>query len=278
MNLTWNSNLRNRVTVGLLGGPAILFCAFYGGYLFLAFTLLIGFVSIYEMRLMGKAIGYQVIDISSYLFCAAVFFDSYFFQMDHLYLLTLIYMVVILLEALVSDKENKLHELSYKFISASYIVFFLAPLILMRELDYQNGYGEGGKVVAVIFLGIWFLDTLAYFGGKIFGRHKLVPRISPKKTVEGSIAGIIGCLIAVFAARAVFYPEMNWDNALALAIIIGVTGQIGDMIESFFKRKTGIKDSSSILPGHGGILDRFDSLIFIAPFAYLYVKWMVALP
>ena len=105
----------------------------------------------------------------------------------------------------------------------------------------------------------------------------MMPRISPKKTVEGSVAGVAGCVVAIFAARAVFYPELLWFDALALAVIIGVAGQIGDLIESFFKRKTGIKDSSSILPGHGGVLDRFDSLIFISPFVYYYVKWMVVM-
>ena len=220
---------------------------------------------------------FDLYDFSSYMYICALLLDCYLFNAQNVYVLTMLYIATLLIGALFHDKENQLQEISFKCLSALYISLFIVSLVLLRELDYAGGYMEGGRMLATIFLGIWFLDTFAYFGGKSLGRHKLWPRISPKKTVEGSISGIIGVCVAVFGSRAVFYPDLQIVDAVMLTLIIGIAGQLGDLIESFFKRKTGIKDSSSILPGHGGVLDRFDSLIFISPFAYYYVKWMVVL-
>ena len=103
----------------------------------------------------------------------------------------------------------------------------------------------------------------------------LFPRISPKKTVEGGISGFLSAVAVLIVSHLTFFPELALIHAVTLGIIIGTLGQLGDLIESFLKRQTGVKDSSSILPGHGGILDRFDSLIFISPFVYLYIRYFI---
>src|SRR5690606_24922026 len=117
----------------------------------------------------------------------------------------------------------------------------------------------------------WINDTGAYLIGKNFGKQKLFPRISPKKTVEGFMGGLFfSCVASYFIATLT--GSLNFTNWLAFSIIASVCGTLGDLIESKFKRQAGVKDSGVIMPGHGGLLDRLDSIIFAAPFFYLFLK------
>ena len=119
-----------------------------------------------------------------------------------------------------------------------------------------------------IFILIWVNDSFAYLVGKTLGRHKLYPKISPKKTIEGSLGGLIFALAAAYIISQ-YEPILTMWQWMVLAVVIVVMGNLGDLLESKFKRVAGVKDSGAILPGHGGILDRLDSLVFAAPFAYL---------
>jgi phosphatidate cytidylyltransferase len=125
------------------------------------------------------------------------------------------------------------------------------------------------ELILVLLAIIWAGDAAAYYGGRAFGRHPLAPRVSPKKTVEGSIAGLVGSLI-VGIVLGVFYLDEPWSTLAPVSLLTGVVGQVGDLAESVLKRSAGVKDSSSILPGHGGILDRLDSLFFTAPVFYWF--------
>jgi phosphatidate cytidylyltransferase len=117
---------------------------------------------------------------------------------------------------------------------------------------------------------VWVGDSAAYYGGRIFGRHTLAPRISPKKTVEGAVAGLAGSVAAgVFLERWLISNERVLSMAL-ICLVAAIAGQIGDLAESALKRSAGVKDSSSLLPGHGGMLDRLDSLLFAAPVFYWF--------
>ncbi|HEY4613356.1 MAG TPA: phosphatidate cytidylyltransferase, partial [Bacteroidota bacterium] len=126
-----------------------------------------------------------------------------------------------------------------------------------------------------LFVSIWLCGTAAYFGGVSFGKHKLFERVSPKKTWEGAIFGFVFAVATMVAAQQFLIEYLRLVDAIVLGVIVGVFGQAGDLVESRFKRDAGMKDSSAIIPGHGGVYDRFDSLVFVAPIAYLYLDFVV---
>jgi phosphatidate cytidylyltransferase len=144
----------------------------------------------------------------------------------------------------------------------------LATLILLRRFE------NGGAWVLLSMMLSWLADTAAYFSGRAFGRHKLYEKVSPKKTVEGAIGGLFGSTGGALLAHFWYLPELSWVGAVALGIVAGGLGQAGDLAESMIKRSTGVKDSGWIIPGHGGILDRIDALIFTAPVTWAYVTWL----
>jgi phosphatidate cytidylyltransferase len=126
--------------------------------------------------------------------------------------------------------------------------------------------------ILVLFAVIWAGDSAAYYGGRALGRHPLAPKVSPKKTVEGAISGLIASVAGGTAIGIWRQIGPPWMNLAAICALTAVAGQIGDLAESALKRSAGVKDSSSILPGHGGILDRLDSLLFAAPVFYWLLK------
>ncbi|TVQ90549.1 MAG: phosphatidate cytidylyltransferase [Deltaproteobacteria bacterium] len=138
----------------------------------------------------------------------------------------------------------------------------LAFLPMIRDLPH-------GLAWVFIALGAaWFADTGAYFAGRLFGRRKLHEQLSPKKTVEGFVGGLVTCVAGVMLIAHFFIPDLPLLEAAALALIAGTLGVLGDLAESLVKRATGVKDAGSIMPGHGGLLDRIDSLLFVAPAVY----------
>lgn len=146
----------------------------------------------------------------------------------------------------------------------------LADPQVVAELD-----AWGGLTVVSVFAAIWLCDTAAYAIGIPFGKHRLFPRVSPGKSWEGAIAGFLAGCAAMIGARQWFLPYLSLFDAVVLGMIVGGMGQIGDLVESLLKRDAAVKDSSAMIPGHGGVLDRFDSLLFVAPLVYLYIDFIV---
>lgn len=152
-------------------------------------------------------------------------------------------------------------------------LFYIGGGCIFLTMLPHNEKGFSQFLIMGVFILIWVNDSFAYLVGKNFGRTKLFPRISPKKTVEGTLGGFGFSLIAAYL-MARFTDSLNLQQWLVLAVVIGIMGSLGDLLESKFKRVAGVKDSGAILPGHGGMLDRLDSLIFAAPFVYLALLLM----
>ena len=208
----------------------------------------------------------------------------------------LLFLILVLMIELFRNKGSVFVNAGYTILGVVYIGAFLATLIGVRELFGSEFpfrlaqtsikglsdasaqpvvYGWGGLTIISIFAAIWICDSAAYFGGRATGRHKLFTRVSPNKTWEGAVWGFFGAVGTMIVAQKFFLPYLRFHQALAIGVIIGVFGQIGDLVESLFKRDAGVKDSSTIIPGHGGVLDRFDSLIFVSPILYLYMAFVV---
>ena len=152
--------------------------------------------------------------------------------------------------------------------AVAYVGFLGSHVVLLRDLD------DGEKWVLLAVLGTWATDTFAYAAGRLFGRVKLAPRISPGKTVEGTAAAMIGGLASVFVLGEAFDLPMSTSEALLLCALFPPFAIIGDLAESFVKRGAKVKDTSDLVPGHGGFLDRLDSLLFTVPLVYYYAIWV----
>ncbi|MDR2221259.1 MAG: phosphatidate cytidylyltransferase [Flavobacteriaceae bacterium] len=172
-------------------------------------------------------------------------------------------MLLILLAELFSTKKRERTFANKVILVLGYIIF---PFLALQYLPYQNGEYTSSIFICTLVM-IWTNDTFAYIVGKKFGKNKLFERISPKKTIEGFVGGIVFAIIAAIILGQ-FFNDLNIVSLISSAIFVGVFGTIGDLVESRFKREANVKDSGNIMPGHGGILDRLDSLIFIAPFLY----------
>ena len=141
-----------------------------------------------------------------------------------------------------------------------------AAVVRLRALDGGGRAGVGWVVMA--FAVTWGNDTFAYFSGLAFGKHRLYERISPKKSWEGAVGGVAGALVGAFLVRTLLLPDLGVATTLALALGGSVLGPLGDLSESMVKRAAGVKDSGKLIPGHGGVLDRIDALLFVAPWVY----------
>lgn len=148
----------------------------------------------------------------------------------------------------------------------AYVPFLMSFLILIRNLDYGN------ILIWLIFIGAWGTDTMAYTFGRLFGKKKIIPEISPKKTMAGAIGGILGCIALMtvfgFVTEAYFSLKISFVTLTLLGLFCGIISQIGDWSASAIKRYVNVKDFGNIMPGHGGVLDRFDSVLFVAPVVY----------
>lgn len=149
---------------------------------------------------------------------------------------------------------------------------FQQKLFMFNETTLAN---TGARLILALYLIVWLGDTAAYFVGSLLGRHKLASRISPKKTWEGALGNLAGNIAGAFFVKAAICTDWTAIDAVALGMILGVVGMLGDLVESSWKRSVGVKDSamdSFAIPGHGGMLDRVDSLVFAAPALYTYVR------
>lgn len=183
--------------------------------------------------------------------------------------LAYVFMLLLFAVMLAQHKTVSATDVAMVIFSIIYIPYFLTNLLYIRELEH------GKILIWMPFIGAFLTDTCAYFAGVFLGKHKLCPEISPKKTIEGSVGGILGCMVACMLygllMEKVWNFKINYTSLAVLGLAMSVVSQMGDLSASIIKRKFGIKDYGNLFPGHGGILDRLDSVIMIAPMVYLYI-------
>lgn len=267
-------DITRRVIVSVIAIPLILFISYTGSIYFAGFVLLIAVISFVEFGLMAV---HKKISINYFVGIPAVIFivmNQYFHLID-LYPVILIIIVLLIITEIYRKKDNAISNLGIGILGIFYIGLFSSALISIREFypRIDDLYARGGLIIISMFASIWVCDSAAYFFGIRFGKHKLIPRISPSKSIEGSIAGFIFAILTMLAAGHFILEFISIQQAVLIGIIIGSIGQLGDLAESLIKRDTGVKDSSGLIPGHGGMLDRFDSLLLSAPVIWLYMKF-----
>jgi len=239
----------------------------------LAFGILLAGLGGSELALMFKKQGYRPSLFFSILM-PVIFVLAAFFTYPIINVLILSFFFIVIFTVVAYSRPGKLDlsrlsgELCGRFLPVFYLgllASFVIKLGLIPEI--------GGRLLIFVFMIVWAADTAAYFGGKAIGKHKLSPVFSPNKTWEGFYFGFVGAILAAIVAKSLFL-EIGWFKIILMAIAACFLGQIGDLFESAIKRHCLTKDSSGLLPGHGGILDRFDSFLFAAPTIYfIAIYW-----
>lgn len=268
-------DIARRVLVSIIAIPVILFLSYAGSYYFVGLVLLIGIVSFIEFGMLAankKIFLNRIIGVLSVIFLII----NQFFHLIDLFPAFIIISVLTLLTEIFRNKENAISNLGATLLGIFYIGLFSSSLISIREFypRIEDLYLRGGLIIISIFASIWICDSAAYFIGSKFGKHKVIPRISPSKSWEGAVAGFVFAILTMIIARIVLIGFLSTKDVIILGIIIGVVGQLGDFVESLIKRDSGAKDSSGLIPGHGGMFDRFDSLLLSAPVIWLYLRYL----
>jgi len=232
-----------------MGGP-------YTAFLVTALCLLALHEFLQIVEHMGMHAWYKL----TTLFAVAWLFCLFFGGKDWMLPAIVLWLLIGLGRLALTYPKTLLPEASFNLLSILYTVL-LSYLYLLRQLP------RGIEWTFFAFLLVWATDTGAYLIGRQFGHHLLAPQVSPKKTVEGSLGGLMLSILVAFAFWRVVGGS-SWIPYILLAVVIGISAQVGDLFESALKRSAGVKDSGKLIPGHGGVLDRFDSLIFALPLVY----------
>ena len=278
-------NLFQRIAVGAIGIPAVVLAIWVGGWLFGLIVVAVTSIALWEFyRLAGSkeasantpvGITWSILlQLSLLLFTQTPNDDAFqWFGVAHLIFLAGV--LLVLTWELFRARPNALVNTGLTIAGVVYVTVFMSTLIILRDSAdhwFASWFSDkGSALVLILFASIWICDSAAYFVGMNLGKHKLFPRISPKKTWEGAIGGAIAAVASFVGFSVWMMPEFPIMHAAMCGIIIGTMGQIGDLAESMLKRDATIKDSSQIIPGHGGFLDRFDSMLFASPLVLMYI-------
>lgn len=268
-----SKNLILRLVTGISGSAVLIFLLVYQ---YMTFASIVGVMCVlilhefYSMTEKYQPLKWLGLLLGMSTYALAILYNAEL--LNHYYIAAFVAILTAIPITLLFDKNRKFFDaLAMTFFGIVYIAIPFAMLILLAKVGKQNlDISYNRYMILGIFLIIWSNDTGAYFAGKAMGKTKLFSRVSPNKTVEGSVGGVVLALIIISIYFHYFvkadYPFMWW---LIFTLVISVSGILGDLIESQMKRDLNIKDSSNVLPGHGGFLDRFDALIFAIPFAFI---------
>jgi len=233
--------------------------------LLLALLSSIGIFEFYGMALPGRAVERWLAALTgSGLIFLPLAPDSRL-ALASIALLFLIFALLFLFR--IRDIANAAREVSFAILAFIYIPIMLMHLVMLRQTRF------GIEWILVIMLIVMSGDSAAYYIGSAFGKNRLYPLVSPKKSIEGALGGLAGSICGTLLAKFTFFQQLTVTDAIVTAVVIGILGQSGDLFESMLKRSFGVKDSGTIFPGHGGVLDRLDSVLFATPVTYYYAVY-----
>ncbi len=267
-----------RVVAGLVFVPMFIVITRAGGYPFLALVDLIIVLGLMEFYAMMRAKGmhpYRTIGVISGLTLSTyIFFRSGEFAN---FVFTFILIALMGLELARKDNRLAVYHVSTTIFGVIYVAYLASHLVLLRELPTQVGvpYAQGASFVFLVFVVTWASDTGAYAIGSLFGEHTLSPKVSRNKTWEGAFGGVLFAAVAGWVASVTFAGYLAAWEGVVMGVLASMVGLLGDLFESTLKRDAGVKDTSHVIPGHGGVLDRFDSLLFTAPLIYYFLKFVI---
>jgi phosphatidate cytidylyltransferase len=274
------NNLFQRVVVAFAGIPVLLWINRMGGLFFLALVLLLSLVAIFEFRRLAEHRAHPPA-LSLLLLLTALIQLNFYFRVFAYWEAFLVTVMLLFVLELYRKEGSQLLNLGVTLVGLLYVNLTFGALLRLRMIGDGKAHavaaeGTGEALVLLMFVCVWATDILAYFGGRTFGgkfiRRKLFERLSPHKTWEGFFSGIAGSMTAALLCASLL-PYCPSDMAMMTGLLAGVTSPAGDLMESMFKRDAGVKDASGLIPGHGGVLDRFDTIMFIAPMIYFLAAY-----
>jgi len=259
------SELANRVLVAAVLAPLVVGAVYVGGWWTVAVAVVVTTVSLHELYAMTRPL--RPIVLAGQAGAVAMVVGAHWHGVDWaLAPIPVLVIVTFLLAAGVSMRESATVSVAVTVFTAIYVGLGIAFLVLLRDV---GGSRVGFNVLLAVLLGTWASDIFAFFGGRLFGRHKLAPAISPSKTVEGFVCGFIFSALTVWWTLYAEQRRIDHVDAAVVGLAVAFAAPFGDLFESFLKRDLGFKDSGSLLGGHGGLLDRIDALLFAGPAAFV---------
>lgn len=262
--------MKTRIITGLWAGAIFITVIALGGSAFVSLMGVLALIGLSEFTMMRKhklmAFPFLVTSLLVAFPFAVLLLERYVLMAEFPFTIEqwmLLGLVLLLFWTVATKNRFTFEDASFYFVAAVYLVVGFTSFALVRLSE--DGLS---KVLLILFI-IWATDSGAYFTGKAIGKTKLWPSISPNKTIEGAVGGIVSAIILALAFIA-FDPILPIVDVIVLAIVIGVVGQLGDLVQSAYKRHYGVKDSGHLLPGHGGILDRFDSVIAVFTVIWIF--------
>ena len=270
------SNSITRTITGLLYGLALitsLTVNFYTFYIFFFIVLVLGLKEFYQLAEKKDIIPQKNL---GFIISFGLYISSYLIYVNEKMSYFILNIILALTFMLFAVELFKIKEISFVNIGITIlgVIYVALPLSLLTFLAFDTSNQYSYNLILSLFILVWLSDVGGYFAGINFGKHKLLERISPKKTWEGVAGGLILCIIGSYILSH-FFQIMNVYTWLVFGVLVCVSSVIGDLIESMLKRSANIKDSGNILPGHGGILDRFDSVLFAIPIVYIFKFFML---
>lgn len=268
------NELAKRISVAAFGIPLLIGASFLGGWYFFAIVVFISLIAQWEFYQIQENNDIHPQKISGIIKGIILLSTIQTKQWLTGSLLLIICLMLILANEMFRRHKNVSANIGVTLLGVLYIPFLLGSFLYLRsyvDILLPNVKFAGFKFILIIFASIWICDTFAYGFGKWLGKHKLYEKVSPNKSMEGAIAGVIGSVLTFVPVYYLSVLPITIAEVFLFGIVIGIVGQTGDLVESWFKRDAGVKDSSALLPGHGGMLDRFDSLIFVSPAMFILI-------